>query len=83
AVTECSTPIADALFPNDTMFDLGSALPGVESLDLTALLCADQISCPVIIDDVIVYRDGSHMSLTFLKTLTGTIETKLRELGVL
>lgn len=83
AVTECSTPIADALFPNDTMFDLGSALPGVESLDLTALLCADQVSCPVIIDDVIVYRDGSHMSLTFLKTLAGTIEAKLRELGVL
>ena len=83
AVTECSTPIADALSPNDTMFDLGSALPGVESLDLTSLLCADQISCPVIIDDVIVYRDGSHMSLTFLKTLTGTIEAKLRQLGVL
>jgi hypothetical protein len=32
---------------------------------------------------VIVYRDGSHMSLTFLKTLTGTIEAKLRQLGVL
>jgi peptidoglycan/LPS O-acetylase OafA/YrhL len=82
ADTECSTPIGRALTPKDSLFDLGSQLPGVESLDLTPTLCPDLISCPVIIDNRIVYRDGSHLSLTFIKTLKPIFEQKLRELGV-
>ncbi len=83
AATECSTNIDQALFPNDSLFDLGITVAGVRALDLTPVLCPDMESCPVIIDDVIVYRDGSHMTLTFIKTLTPILEQELEVLELL
>ena len=83
ASEKCSTPIEAALTPNDTMFDLGSGIARVETLDITSILCPDGVSCPVIMDNTIVYRDGSHMSLSFTKKLVAPIEEKLRTIGVL
>jgi hypothetical protein len=34
-------------------------------------------------DNMIVYRDGSHVSSTFAMTLVDEFEVKLKELGVL
>lgn len=83
AATECSTPIERALQVNDLMFELGANLMGVESLDFTELMCPDGVSCPVIMDNMIVYRDGSHVSSTFAMTLVDEFEVKLIELGIL
>lgn len=83
AATECSLDIETALLPNDAFFDRGMEVSGVNGLDLAPVLCPDGISCPVIIDNQIVYRDGSHMSLTFIKTLTPLIEAELLKLAVL
>lgn len=83
AATECSTPIDRALDPVDTMFDLGTQIAGVEAIDITSILCPDGISCPVIMDNTIVYRDGSHMTLSFTKSLVEPIEAKLKEIGIL
>ena len=83
AATECSTPIERALQVNDLMYELGSGLMGVESLDFTELMCPDGVSCPVIMDDLIVYRDGSHITSQFAMTLLDEFELKLKELRVL
>jgi hypothetical protein len=83
AATKCSTPIERALQVNDLMFELGANLMGVESLDFTELMCPGGVSCPVIMDNMIVYRDGSHVSSTFAMTLVDEFEVKLKELGVL
>jgi peptidoglycan/LPS O-acetylase OafA/YrhL len=83
AATECSTGIDQALFPNDSLYELGVTVEGVRGFDLTPVLCPDMEACPVIIDDVIVYRDGSHMTLTFTKSLTPILEQELKDLGLL
>ena len=83
AATECSTPIERALQVNDLMYELGSGLMGVESLDFTELMCPDGVSCPVIMDDLIVYRDGSHITSQFAMTLLDEFELKLKELRIL
>jgi hypothetical protein len=46
-------------------------------------MCPDGVSCPVIMDNMIVYRDGSHVSSTFAMTLVDEFEVKLIELGIL
>jgi hypothetical protein len=83
AAVECSTPIDRALQVNDLMYELGSGLMGVEGLDFTELMCPDGVSCPVIIDDLIVYRDGSHLTSNFALSLTEEFESKLKELDVI
>ncbi|MEY3561382.1 MAG: hypothetical protein RL068_534 [Actinomycetota bacterium] len=83
AATECSTPMDRAMDPNDKLFELGVEVPGVSGLDLTPVLCPDGETCPVIMDGVIVYRDGSHMTNTFTRTLVDEFEAKLKEVGIL
>ena len=83
AATECSTPFDRALDPKDTMFELGAQVAGVETLDFTEVLCPDAESCPVIMDNVIVYRDGSHMTDSFTRTLKPFFEQRLKDLGIL
>ena len=82
AVTECGTPRDEALEPFDSLFAEASKVTGAHSLDLTNVFC-DQDWCPVIIDGVILYRDGSHITVTFAKTLEDEFEAELRHLGIL
>ena len=82
AVTECGTPREEALEPFDSLFAQASKVDGVHSLDLTDVFC-DEDWCPVIIDGVILYRDGSHITVTFAKTLESRLELELRQIAVL
>ena len=82
AATECGTPREEALKPFDSLFAAASGVPGVFSLDLTEEFC-DETWCPVIIDGVILYRDGSHITVTFAKTLEDEFETFLLANGLL
>ena len=82
AVTECGTPRDEALEPFDSLFAEASKVEGVNALDLTDVFC-DVDWCPVIIDGVILYRDGSHITVTFAKTLQDDFEAELGRLGIL
>jgi peptidoglycan/LPS O-acetylase OafA/YrhL len=82
AVTECGTPRDEALEPFDSLFAEASKVEGVSALDLTDVFC-DVDWCPVIIDGVILYRDGSHITVTFAKTLQDEFEAELRRIGIL
>lgn len=78
----CGTEIGRALEPFDSLFAAASEVAGVNALDLTNVFCeADW--CPVIIDGLILYRDGSHITVTFAKTLEDEFEAELRRIGVL
>lgn len=64
---------------------LGADLPvvagipdSVSLLDMTPYLCTDEI-CPAIAGDVIVYRDGSHVSATYMRTLAPYLEEQMRD----
>lgn len=82
AAEVCGTPIDRALEPFDSLFAAASQIPGVNALDLTPAYCNEDW-CPVIIDSVILYRDGSHITVTFAKTLEDELEAELLEIGVL
>ena len=42
---------------------------GAGRIDLTARICVGSGACPVVVNDMIVYRDVSHMTATFARSL--------------
>jgi SGNH domain (fused to AT3 domains) len=51
-------------------------LPAVQVIDLTDYVCPGSACAPVI-GDVLVYRDGSHLTNTYAKTLTSRLQQEL------
>lgn len=52
---------------------------GASYVDLTEYICTDT-TCPVIIDDMFVYRDVNHMTSTFVSYLAPALEPTLAAL---
>ncbi|WP_440713482.1 acyltransferase family protein [Gordonia sp. FQ] len=73
----CGVKRADALLPVDPAQAAVGGLPGVTLLDFNDLNCGP-VDCPVVIGNVLVYRDAHHFTKTFMLTMTPFIE---RELG--
>src|SRR5262249_6274776 len=57
------------------------AMPGAHLIDLTAEICPGEL-CRAVIGNALVYRDKSHLTATFARTLTPWIETGLAEAGL-
>ena len=52
-------------------------------VDMTDALCPPQfVRCPPVIGNVLIYRQGSHITGTYIKTLTQRLEHVLDEAGV-
>ncbi len=79
AATKCRVPKDEAMLPPDAFYREASKVTGVNTLDLTDVFCDEQW-CPVIIDGMIVYRDGSHVTNTFARTLEDEFNAKIVEL---
>jgi peptidoglycan/LPS O-acetylase OafA/YrhL len=54
--------------------------PGVSLVNLTGEICPDV--CRAVIGDALVYRDKSHLSATFARTLTPFLERGLEKAGL-
>ncbi|MEV8250823.1 acyltransferase family protein [Microbacterium sp. NPDC076768] len=52
---------------------------GASYIDLTEFIC-DTDTCPVIVDDMFVYRDVNHMTTTFVSYLAPALEPTLTSL---
>jgi peptidoglycan/LPS O-acetylase OafA/YrhL len=67
----------------DREFDerAADATPGTHLIDLTAEICPSEL-CRAVIGNALVYRDKSHLTATFARTLTPWIETGLAEAGL-
>lgn len=76
---ECSSRREEALASVDPLVVAANAVPGVSLIDLTDAMC-DASYCPVVIGNVLVYRDRHHLTATFSKTLAPALELKLRPL---
>lgn len=72
----CERPRQRALNANLMEQRVAAARPEVIFLDVSDQMCGPE-TCPVIIDDRIVYRDDSHMTARFAATLAGTIQDAL------
>jgi len=51
-------------------------LPGVDVIDLTDYFCVAD-TCPPVIGNVLIYRSGSHITNTYIKSLATPLERVL------
>jgi peptidoglycan/LPS O-acetylase OafA/YrhL len=56
---------------------IATGLPGVRVWDFSADFC-DDVNCPAIKNETLVYSDASHASIAYLRTLAPELEPKLR-----
>jgi hypothetical protein len=55
-----------------------SALDAVDVIDLSDWICPGR-QCPAVIGNVLVYREGSHLTTTYVKSLTPRLERALNQ----
>ncbi|WP_156044033.1 acyltransferase family protein [Cellulomonas sp. HZM] len=60
----------------DVQREAASRVPGVEILDLNDQICPSGV-CPPVIGDVLVYRQGSHLTKTYIDSLEPVLEQRL------
>jgi peptidoglycan/LPS O-acetylase OafA/YrhL len=78
----CDTTRAKAFpFPN-TFAASAKEVRGAKYVDLTDYYC-DEKTCPSVIGGVNVYRDNSHLTTTYTKTLAPYLLRELRKAGAL
>ena len=75
--SSCNRPRSEALTAGSPDVEVAHSVPGVEVLDLTDLIC-DRSSCPVLRNDLIVYRDRHHLTASFSATLAGAFSAIFR-----
>jgi hypothetical protein len=57
------------------------AAPGAHLIDLTPEVCPEGL-CRAVIGDALVYRDKSHLTATFARTLAPGLERRLASVGL-
>ena len=57
------------------------AAPGTHLIDINGEICPDDL-CRAVIGNALVYRDKSHLSATFARTLAPVIERGLKKAGL-
>ncbi|MGL4256501.1 MAG: acyltransferase family protein, partial [Microbacterium sp.] len=78
AATECAVARADA-FPPDGVADAVARAQNVHAIDLSSLFCTED-TCPPVIGNVIVYRDGRHVTGTFARTMVPYLGERIDEI---
>jgi hypothetical protein len=76
APEECATPRADALAGRDVMPAAAKLAPKVKVVDLSEKFC-DDVTCPAVIGNILVYRDDHHVTRTYMAQLTDDLRAAL------
>lgn len=77
---ECSAIPAEALSPELVEAEQAAAdSGGAQYVDLTPYLCNDR-TCPTIIGNTLVYRDGHHLTAQFSEQMVPPLGEELSEL---
>ena len=58
-----------------------AAQMGVPFIDLTDAICPSE-QCPAVIGDVLIYRQGSHLTASYIATMAERLERELKRAGV-
>ena len=66
---------------NDTKPSEPISIPGLKSINPTPWLCDGE--CKSVINGIVAYRDGSHISRPMSASLAGQLQVALRRVGVL
>jgi hypothetical protein len=66
---KCATPKRKAFNYPPANVRAAHEVEGVHLIDPTPVLCLEK-TCPAVIGDVLVYRNGAHLTPTYVRTLT-------------
>jgi peptidoglycan/LPS O-acetylase OafA/YrhL len=78
SVASCSTP--EPLAAPEASAELAARLDGrIHLLDTRRFFCADGI-CPVVIGNVLVYRDSHHLTATYARTMAPILRDEIAAL---
>jgi peptidoglycan/LPS O-acetylase OafA/YrhL len=83
-VRQCAVPRWQALgYDMGVIERTAASKTRADLIDLTAGICPGSGACPVVINDMIAYRDGHHLTATFSRTLAPLLDQRLRALGIM
>jgi len=68
SLNRCTTPREEALRLANAIQPAAAGLPGSAAIDLTPWICP-AATCPVVIGNVLIYRDEHHLTATFARSL--------------
>ena len=74
----CASPRSKALDYPKVNTRAAKQVEGVSLIDPTPVLCPEK-PCPAVIGDALVYRNGSHLTATYVRTLTPWLDERLPE----
>jgi hypothetical protein len=74
----CATPRSKALDYPKVNTRVAERVEGVRLIDPTPVACTEK-KCPAVIGDVLVYRNGAHLTATYVRTLTPWLDKQLPE----
>jgi peptidoglycan/LPS O-acetylase OafA/YrhL len=74
----CASPRSEALDYPKVNTRVAEEVEGVYLIDPTPVLCLEK-ACPAVIGDVLVYRNGAHLTATYVRTLTPWLGNQLPE----
>jgi hypothetical protein len=74
----CATPRSKALAYPPVNSRVAAEVEGVSLIDPTSMVCLEK-TCPAVIGDALVYRNGSHLTATYVRTLTPWLAGRLPE----
>ncbi|HEY3005387.1 MAG TPA: SGNH hydrolase domain-containing protein, partial [Kribbellaceae bacterium] len=72
----CAAPEPRITRERNEIWKRAAAAAGAHFVDLRPWMC-DQRTCPLVIGNVIVYRDTNHVTTTFAATLRPGLQSKL------
>jgi peptidoglycan/LPS O-acetylase OafA/YrhL len=73
---ECAFPRSKALDQPRINTRATAEVEGVSLIDATPMVCPEK-TCPAVIGDVLVYRNGAHLTRTYVRTLTPWLGERL------
>ena len=77
AVQQCALKVATAIYATRVTANAEAAkAAGYTVIDPTEWFCTATV-CPVIIGNALVYRDGSHVTTSYVKLLTPLLQAEL------
>lgn len=79
AVDSCAFDLDEgaALSAASVQREAAKGMPGVRIIDMTSSICPGGTSCPAVIEDVLLYRAGSHLTRTFVVSTEAKLAREL------
>ncbi len=74
----CAIPQGKALDYPKVNTRVAEGVEGVRLIDPTPVVCLEK-ACPAVVGDVLVYRNGAHLTATYVRTLTPWLGNQLPE----